>query len=313
MVSFLYKNEGDKLVEFFLIREREIKTASNGSEYANFTLERNMELIPARLWDITDEQKQLFQRKAIVKLEGIVTLYRQQKHLNIQRIRLSTEEDGVNITELISRKGVSREDLWHELRMSMEDIQSLTLQTLIKRLFSQKSIRDRMTTLPAAKMNHHYYYAGLLEHTVHITQSAYQLFPVYTKVNKDIVLAVCILHDIGKVKALSDHLSPEYTSNGELIGHLVLGIEMVNQSASEAGISIEHEEIVALKHCMLSQYGEHGPVMPKTAEAVFFYTIKKMNAQLNALDVISEQTNEAWTYSPMFKRKMYIQENDKGV
>jgi 3'-5' exoribonuclease len=156
----------------------------------------------------------------------------------------------------------------------------------------------------------------LLEHIVHVTQSAYQLLPLYPKVKRDVVLAVCLLHDIGKIKAISDHISPEYTSDGELMGHIVLGIEIVNEAAHDAGISIENEEVVALKHCMLSQYGDvdwgfGSPVSAKTAESIFFHSIKQMNAQLNALDVMTERTKEAWAYAPMFKRKMYIQEHDR--
>ncbi|WP_227521917.1 HD domain-containing protein [Bacillus solitudinis] len=310
MVSFLDTNEGDTITDFFLIRDREIKRAANGSEYANFTLEKNMELVPARLWDITAAQKQQFEQKAVVKIEGIVTLYRKQKHVNVQRIRLLNDEDDVKITELISRKGISREELWHELRMQMEDVESPPLKEIIKRLFSQRLIRDKITMLPASKVYHHAYYAGLLEHIVHVTQSAYQLLPLYPDLNRNIVLATCILHEIGKVKALSDPVAPEYTSNGEFLGHTVLSIEMINEVAREAGISSDDEEVVALKHCILSQAYETQSVAPKTAEAVFFYHLKQLNIQLNNLNVLAEQSQESWMYSPMFKRKMYIQKKD---
>ncbi len=116
MATFLHAEEGEKVIGFFLIRERELKQAANGSDYANFVLERNLEFIPAKLWDISKEQKQQLKRKAVVKVEATVTLYRQQKQLQIQRIRLAKEEDAVNVTELISRKGLSREELWNRLR-----------------------------------------------------------------------------------------------------------------------------------------------------------------------------------------------------
>src|SRR5690606_35112358 len=100
--SFHDLEEGAQIKGFFLIKDREVKKASNGSLYANFILERNLEHIPARLWDITIEQEELLTRKAVIKVGGTVTSFRGQKQLNIHRIRLANEDDNVNVTELIS-------------------------------------------------------------------------------------------------------------------------------------------------------------------------------------------------------------------
>ncbi|GAE34141.1 hypothetical protein [Halalkalibacter akibai] len=147
--------EGETIVDFFLIRDREIKQASNGSEYANFTIQRNLHMMLARLWDITIEQKKQLVKKSIVKIEGTIITYRGQQQLNIKRIRLATEEDEVNVSELISREGVQREALWHELRLIMEEVHSPTLAEVIKTLYKRKPLRDRLTTIPASKNYHH--------------------------------------------------------------------------------------------------------------------------------------------------------------
>ncbi|MET3505988.1 3'-5' exoribonuclease YhaM family protein [Halalkalibacter oceani] len=315
MSAFLDMAEGEVISGFFLLREREIKQASNGSEYANFILERNLQLIPARLWDVTAEQRNLLQRKAVVKLEGTITSYKGQKQVNIRRIRLATEEDGVNVSELISRKGVLREELWHDLRMMMEDIHSEVLSAIVKQLYSQKTIRDRMTTIPASKAYYHYY-AGLLDHIVQVTQSAYQLLPLYPFVNRDIVLAACLLHDIGKTEVFTEVVAPEYSTEGEMLGHLALGLELISEAAREAGISVKDPELLALKHCVASQMGEvddgyGSTVSPKTAEALFFHSIKQLNTKLHTFEMIAENAREPWTYSALFKRKMYTEQRNK--
>jgi 3'-5' exoribonuclease len=302
--------EGETITDFFLIREREIKQASNGSEYANFTIERNLHVMLARLWDITIEQKKQFQRKSIVKIEGTVISYRGQQQLNINRIRLTTDEDEVKVSELISREGVQREVLWHELRLMMEEVQSLTLRSIIKHLFSQKTLRERLTTIPASKNYHHTYYAGLLDHIVQVSRCALQLLPLYPQVDRDIVLSVCLLHDLGKTELFTEAVAPDYTLAGEFMGHISLGLELIHDAAREAGISSSNVELMNVKHCIASQFGEvsqgfGSAVSPKTAEAIFFQHIKQMNTALHALEVMQERSKEEWTYSPMFKRKMY--------
>ncbi|WP_227936598.1 3'-5' exoribonuclease YhaM family protein [Alkalihalobacillus deserti] len=302
--------EGETITDFFLIKEREIKQASNGSEYANLTIERNLHVMLARLWDITIEQKQQFLRKSIVKVEGTVITYRGQLQLNINRIRLATEEDEVKVSELISREGVQREALWHELRLMMEEVQSKTLRSIIKSLFSEKTIRERLTTIPASKNYHHTYYAGLLDHIVHVTGCALQLLPLYPHVNRDVVLSTCLLHDLGKTELFTEAVAPDYTTAGEFIGHITLGLELLNDAAKEAGIPRSNVELLRVKHCIASQFGSvsegfGSTVSPKTAEAIFFHHIKQMNTMLHALEMVQERSNEDWTYSPMFKRKMY--------
>ncbi len=307
--------EGETITDFFLIKEREIKQASNGSDYANFMLERNLEVIPARLWDVTAEQKEKLTRKAIVKVEGSVLTYRGKLQLTIQRIRLATEEDQVNVSELISRKGVQREALWQELRFMMEEVQSETLRAIMKQLFSKRVLRERLTTIPASKSYHHTYYAGLLDHIVHVTQAALQLLPLYPKVNKDIVVTTCLVHDLGKTEVFTEAVAPEYSTTGELMGHITLGLELVHDAAKEAGISSHHDELIGLKHCIASQFGEvsqgfGSTASPKTAEAIFFQHVKQMNTMLHAFEIMQERTTETWTYSPMFKRRMYTKGND---
>ena len=302
--------EGEKITDFFLIREREIKVASNGSEYANITIERNLHVMLARLWDITIEQKQQFIRKSIVKIEGTVITYRGQLQLNIHRIRLATGEDEVKVSELISREGVQREELWHELRLIMEEVESEPLRSIIKTLYSQKTIRERVTTIPASKNTHHTYYAGLLDHIVHVTGCALQLLPLYPNVNRDVVLSACLLHDLGKTELFTEAVAPDYTAAGEFMGHITLGLELIYDAAKDAGIPRTNVELMNVKHCIASQFGEvsqgyGSAVSPKTAEAIFFHHIKEMNTRLHALEIVQERSEEEWTYAPMFKRKMY--------
>jgi 3'-5' exoribonuclease len=315
LTRFQDRQEGERVVDFYMIRDREVKRASNGTDYLNLTLERKLEYIPARLWDATEQHKQALIRRAVVKVDGVVTVYRQQKQLNIQRIRLATDEDPVTVAELISKPGLSREELWHELRMIIEEIQDETLLKLVKTMLGKKEIRERFTTIPASKATHHPYYAGLLEHVVEVCQSILQLSLIYGTINRDVVIAAAILHDIGKVAALHDPFAPEYTDEGEMIGHVVLGVELINQTAQELGISMDEPILLAVKHCILSQREQDEGATsfvygPKTKEAILLAALDQLNGRLNSFELMASHAEERWTYSPLFKRKMFTPDND---
>ncbi|WP_209122146.1 3'-5' exoribonuclease YhaM family protein [Alkalihalobacillus sp. BA299] len=302
------KQEGERVVDYFIVKDRETSVAANGSEYLSLTLSNKSGSLRAKLWDVTEKQKEWLLKRAIIKVDGLITFFREQRQLNIQRVRLVTEEDEIDINELVNQAFIPREELWQELRMFIDEIDSETLREIIKTLLRKKEIREKLTTIPAAKMYHHAYYAGLLEHIVTLCHVTAQVLPVYPHLNKDVIIASCILHDIGKTKALSDPVIPDYTTSGELIGHVVLSIEMILEGAIEAGISTDHHEMVALKHCILSNYRQNyqtSGVGSKTAEAIFFQHINQLDNELNAFFMIGNEACEEWTFSPMFKRKMY--------
>lgn len=301
--------EGDRLIGFFIIKDIQKKMANNGSLYFDLLLEDQSGTISAKLWDITDQQEEMFEAKKIVKIDGLVTLYRSQKQLQIQRIRLTTPEDGVEIEDVVQSVKIPREELWQELRMFIQEIESPLMSKIVKTILGTKAIRDRLTTIPAAKKMHHAYYGGLLEHIVTLMHTATSLIHIYPELNKDLVITTCLLHDIGKTKELSDPIVPQYTTEGELIGHLVLGVEMINEAALSNGIASDDRELLALKHCILSHHGEielgyGSAVSGKLPEAVFFHYLDQIDAKLNGMQMTKQQSEEEWIYSPMLKRKI---------
>ncbi|KYG32176.1 hypothetical protein [Alkalihalobacillus trypoxylicola] len=278
--------EGDTFTGFFLVREKEIKSAVNGSEYGHFLLERHLEKIAAKMWDIGEELKSSVQKKSIVKVEGVIKSYRNRKELSIQRMRLIHDEDQVNVTELLTKEGLSREGLWQELRMYMDEVESGPLRSILVQLYSQKEFREKITTYPASQYGHHAYYAGMLEHLVELCHTAAQLFPLYNDLNRNVVLASCLLHNIGLTKMFNDAIAPSLTEEGEKIGLVSLSYEIILDAVKDAGISSTDHEIIALKHCIISQYGpvENGwgsSISPKSAEALFFHHIKELSSKMS--------------------------------
>ncbi|TMW71725.1 3'-5' exoribonuclease YhaM family protein [Alteribacter natronophilus] len=301
--------EGERLVGFFLVKEREVRVAVNGDEYMDLLLGDATGTIPSKIWDITEQQKSAVHVKTILKIDGQVRLFRGKKQLQINRVRIATDEDNIELQSLVRKSSTPREELWQDLRMIIDDVQNDTYGSIIRKLFGNKDVRDRLTTIPASKVMHHAYYAGLLEHIVSLCHATLQLLAVYPHLNKDLLLTTCLLHDIGKIRSINDPITPEYTEEGELVGHLVMSVEMINEAALEAGISLQDEELTALKHCILSQYGDTdkglgSAISGKIPEAVFFSSIEELDARLNAIQMINGETESGWEYHPMFKRKM---------
>ncbi|MBM7096439.1 HDIG domain-containing protein [Bacillus sp. H-16] len=301
--------EGERLVGFFLVKEREVRVAANGDEYIDLLLGDETGTIPSKMWDVNDQQKAAVQRKTILKIDGTVRHFRGKKQLQINRVRIANDEDNIDVQSLVQKSSTSREELWQDLRMVIDDIQNDVYGAIIRKLFGNKEIREAFTTLPASKVMHHAYYAGLLDHVVSLCHSTLQLLAVYPHLNKDLLLTTCLLHDIGKTRTIHDAITPEYTDEGQLMGHLVMSVEMINEAAFEAGFSIQNEEVVALKHCILSQFGDAdkgmgSAVSGKMPEAIFFNAIEELDAKLNALQMNKGQSEDGWQYHPMFKRKM---------
>lgn len=301
--------EGERLIGFFLIKEIQKKIANNGSLYFDLLLGDRTGIIAAKLWDISEQQEETFEVKKIVKIDGLITLFRNQKQLQIQRIRLATPEDKVELVDVVQSTDTSREELWQELRMFIGEIESPTLGKVVKSILGSKDVRDRLTTIPAGKKMHHAYYGGLLEHIVTLLHAASSLLHIYPHLNKDLILTTCLLHDLGKTKELIDPISPQYSTEGELIGHLVLGIELINEAAREVGIPSDDKELLALKHCILSHHGEvdlgyGSAVSGKIPEALFFHYLDQIDAKLNAMKMAMQASEEEWTYTPMLHRKV---------
>ncbi|WPS87099.1 HD domain-containing protein [Brevibacillus halotolerans] len=304
--------EGERVIAFCLVKSREIGVASNQSEYMNLEIGDRSGSLSAKIWDVTDELKENLQVKSIIKIDAQVQMYRGKKQLVIQRVRHATPADEVVMESLVPTSKYAVDELWGRLESHLSDIQSPTLRAIISHLIGKEDVYERMRSFPAGVRMHHHYYSGLLEHVVSLLDLGKRLLPLYPQVDRDVLLTTCILHDIGKLYELSDPVAPEYTTPGQLIGHLVMGVEMVTKACTDLAIPLDDSEVLHLKHCILSHHGDlemgwGSAVSGKTPTAVIFHYLdqidSKMNALGNTLQEMSEE--EEWHYAPVLKRKVW--------
>jgi 3'-5' exoribonuclease len=304
--------EGERVITFCLVKNREVGVASNQSEYLNLEVGDRSGTMMAKLWDVTEEIKAMIQVKAVIKIDAQVQLYRGKKQLVIQRVRLATPEDQVSMESLVPVSSQQPEAMWDKLMGYAAQIKSPELLRVVEELLGDPEVSGRLRSFPAGVRMHHHYYHGLLEHIVSLLAAAERLLPLYPQVDKDVLYATCILHDIGKLYELSDAIAPDYTTPGQLIGHLVMGVELVNEACRKRGISPDHSEILHLKHCILSHHGdvENGwgsAVSGKTPTAILFHYLDQIDSKMNALShTLAEMgEDEEWGYAPTLRRKIW--------
>jgi 3'-5' exoribonuclease len=311
MRYLLEYGEGERVVTFCLVKSREVGVASNQSEYLNLELGDRSGTMTAKLWDVTEELKEVIQVKSIIKIDALVQNYRGKKQLVIQRVRPASPSDEVMMESLIPVSPHPLEELWSRLQRYVGEMKSEVLQRIVREIISDEEIGERLRHFPAGVKMHHNYYHGLLEHIVSLLTAAERLLPLYPQVDKDVLYATCILHDIGKLYELSDAIAPDYTTPGQLIGHLVMGVELVSGICRKLDIPLGHAEVLHLKHCILSHHGdvENGwgsAVSGKTPTAVLFHYLDQIDSKMNALgQTLAEMGEEEWGYAGALRRKVW--------
>jgi len=303
--------EGERVVAFCLVKAKEAGVASNQSEYLNLELGDRSGTIMAKLWDVSPEIKEAITVKSVVKIDATVQNYRGKKQLVIQRIRPASAADEAHMESLIPVSPVPVNELWDKLAAAIQSLQSKTLRAIIEEALSDEEISGRLRYYPAGVRMHHNYYHGLLEHIVSLLTAAERLLLLYPQVDRDVLYATCIMHDIGKLYELSDPIAPDYTTPGQLIGHLVMGTEIVSGICRKLNIPLGDAEVLHLKHCILSHHGEvengwGSAVSGKTPTAVLFHYLDQIDSKMNALgQTLADAGEEEWAYAGVLKRKVW--------
>ncbi|HEY8436297.1 MAG TPA: HD domain-containing protein [Haloplasmataceae bacterium] len=264
-------------------------TASNGTDYFNMTLSDDTGSINAKKWDVKVEEKNMFRSGELVYIEGIGGEYSGKPQLIIQTMRHVNPFDPIDESTFYPKAPDSIEELKSFIYSYIEKIENQHLYVITKTLVER--YEERFFLYPAATRNHHAYLSGLAYHVKSMLRLADAFINQYPQLNRDLMYAGIILHDLGKVIELSHHMAPEYTVEGKLIGHISLCFEAIRQVADEKGF--KSEEILILQHMVLSHHGEleHGsPKQPMILEAVVLHLIDEADATINMILKELEET-----------------------
>jgi 3'-5' exoribonuclease len=280
---------------FCVIKSVALKSNVKGSDYLDFTLCDAGGEISAKLWDYSPEQHGTYEPSTIVKVRATIVLWKDTEQLKIDRIRAAKEGDDVDMASFVACAPLDPEEMYEELYQCANAFEDNDLRMLTQYLL--KEYRERLLIFPAALKLHHAMRGGLLYHTLTMLHAGAALVsvykPIYPDLSQELVYAGVILHDIAKCAELTVTelgLATSYSTTGQLIGHINIGVALVERAAAE--LMIDHDTAELVQHILLSHHGvpEHGsPRSPMFPEADLVSQIDLIDSRLFEMyDALSE-------------------------
>ena len=276
---------------FVILKKCEEKNAKNGSVYLDLVLGDKDGEIPAKLWDYKGEG--LFESEMVVKVRGTVEQYNGKDQFRISQIRPASSSDDYNIADLVPASEVGGAQIFDMLVKRVQAFEDADIKNIVLSILNDK--KDLLINCPAAFRLHHAMLGGLMLHTISIVRMAEEICKIYPNINKELLLAGAILHDTAKTwefQLSKTELVKSYSTEGELIGHLVKGAIYVEEAAKKLGI--ESEKVVLLQHMILSHHGvpEFGsPVRPMFLEAEILSSLDSLDATIYEINNATSKVN----------------------
>lgn len=293
--------EGMHIADVYLCKNKQIAMTKNGKEYGNLVLQDKTGTIDAKIWDLGSPGVGDFETMDYVHVEADITLFQNSNQMNIRRIRRAQEGEYVEADYLpVSKKNIK--EMYEELLGCIGTVKNPYLQKLLSIYFvDSPAFAKAFQFHSAAKSVHHGFVGGLLEHTLSVAKMCDYYSSCYPQLNRDLLLTAAIFHDIGKTKELSRFPENDYTDDGQLLGHIIIGTEMVGKGI-RAIPGFPEVLAVELKHCILAHHGEleyGSPKKPALLEALALNfadnTDAKMETMIEALNAGNPGSdNKGW-------------------
>ena len=294
----------------FLVRDKIMAMAKNGKPYMTLKLVDRTGEVEGRVWDRVDEFSERFGKDDFLRVQGKASVYLGKMQLVVQDLaRLPDGE--VDLADYLPVAARSTEELVAELRTRVGSLTDPHLRRLLEAFLADPAFLQLYATAPAAKTMHHVYLGGLLEHSLAVADLADDVSRRYPGVQRDLLVAGALLHDIGKVAELCYERSFDYTDEGKLIGHIVMGVEMVEEKVRQLP-DFPRSLATLVKHLLLSHHGQYefgSPKRPKTLEAVILNFLDDLDSKINGVRTHIERdpdNGSAWTsYHRLYDRYFF--------
>ena len=256
----------------------------NGKMFIAFTFEDRSGDISGMYWGATEEDVERFQSGLVVHLAGRRESYNGKPQVRINHLRLATDEEPNDPAMYVDKGPMDKQEMIDEIHTLLDEIDNPTLNQLVRKILNQSA--KKFFVYPAAKKNHHAFVGGLGFHTISMLRLAQSIANQYPIINKSLLYSGVLLHDIGKTIELSDPVTTEYTLKGNLIGHISIISEWISKAAEELGIDEDDEDVLLLKHMVLSHHGKQewgSPVRPHLLEAEVLHHIDNLDASIEMM------------------------------
>lgn len=286
--------EGMHVSGVYLCKTKQISLTKNGKEYGSLTLQDKTGVVDAKIWELSSPGISEFSAMDYVCVDADVTLFQGSFQLNVKRIR-QADEGEYNPGDYLPVTSKDVKQMYHELTQFITTIGNEPLRKLAASFFvSDEKFVKLFCAHSAAKSVHHSFVGGLLEHTLSVVKFCEYFSKQYPILNRDLLLTAAMFHDIGKTKELSVFPENDYTDEGQLIGHIIIGVQMIEERISSMGNfpqKLENE----LVHCILAHHGEleyGSPKKPALIEAMALNLADNADAKLETMTELLKGAGE---------------------
>lgn len=311
---------GNRVEDFFVLRKKELKEY-DGQKFLKLELGDKSGRVDAVLW----EQAEKFYHNAevgnIVKVKGSITTYKDSLQIKLESVKKAEKE--IELKDFLPTSEQNIDELFLRFKEMVSSIKNRYLKALLESLIDDKALMEKFKQAPGGKLWHHSYLGGLLEHTLMVAEICEKAASLYELVDRDLLIAGALVHDIGKINQYSTSGFIDYSDEGRLVGHIVSGYEMMAKKIEKIKDFPETLSL-KLKHLILSHQGQlemASPVVPQTMEAIILHYADEMDAKAGAFTHIIKReklkdakhaSHKKWSdFVPLIKRYIYLGEEEK--
>ncbi len=288
--------EGEGINEIYLVRSKKSDVTKTGKPYDKLVLADKTGSVDAMIWDPNSAGIDDFDALDYICINAVVNSFQGANQLNIKRVRKCSEGEYDPADYLpVSEKDIDQ--MWNELKAYAGGIGNQYLKQLLFAFLDEKDFEKKFKRSSAAKAVHHGFVGGLLEHTLSVTNMCDYFSKAYPMLNRDLLITVAMLHDIGKIKELSDFPKNDYTDEGQLVGHIVMGAHMAMEKMNAID-GFPKKLYSEVTHCILAHHGEYefgSPKKPALMEAMALHYADNTDAKMETMkEIFSSTDDDGW-------------------
>jgi 3'-5' exoribonuclease len=293
------RQENKIITSNFVVVSKQIKPKKTGEPYLALVLGDRSGQLDAKMWDNVDEVLNAFEQDDFLKVKGLVNRYKNRFQLTIHKLRKLADSE-IEFSDYLPKTTKDIDELWQTLANFVESFQNAHLKSLVQAFMADPEIAAAYRNAPAAKTLHHAYIGGLLDHVVSLMRSCDLVSRNYPQVNRDLLLTGVFLHDIGKIHELTYNRSFSYTTRGQLLGHMIIELEML-QAKLALVPDFPAEMKTLLEHLIISHHGEYefgSPKLPMFPEALLLHYMDDLDSKMESMRAHFEREAESegpWT------------------
>ena len=305
----------ENVQQVFLVGEKQLRANRNGNLYLQVRLVDKTGSIVGMLWNANEDLYQTFESGDYLRVTGTTQFHNGALQIILTKVKRARTED-IDESNYVRLSSQKIDELAAQAAARLRRMENEHLRSIAECMLVDESLMSAFCRAPAGIKNHHAYHGGLLEHTLMIMQLVDVVSPLYPEADPDLLIFGAFLHDIGKIRELNFERDMSYSDEGQLIGHVVIGVEILADKIREAeellGSPMPADLKDQLKHIVVSHQGEYefgSPKLPMTIEAIIVHLLDTLDSKVqNALTLIDEDANSEsnWTvYFPGIGRKLY--------